>query len=63
MTIQKHLKISDYYSGVHFMRREKSDGVWSAPVLPEELDWQRQPDGVTLSVADVTRVGMKRPVG
>ncbi len=36
------------------MRREKSDGVWSAPVLPEELDWQRQPDGVTLSVADVT---------
>jgi hypothetical protein len=54
MTIQKHLKISDYYSGVHFMRRERSDGVWSPPVLPQELDWQRQPDGVTISVADVT---------
>lgn len=54
MTIQKHLKVSDYYSGLHFMRREGVDGAWSGPVLPPEIDWQQQPDGVTISVADVT---------
>ncbi len=54
MTIQKHLKISDYYSGLHFMRREGVDGPWTAPVLPPETDWQPQQDGVTISVADVT---------
>ena len=27
MTIQKHLKVSDYYSGLHFMRRESVDGA------------------------------------
>lgn len=54
MTIQKHLKVSDYYSGLHFMIREGVDGPWTGPVLPPELDWRRQPDGVTISVADVT---------
>lgn len=54
MTIQKHLKVSDYYSGLHFMRREGVDGAWRGPVLTPELDWQQQPDGVTISVADVT---------
>lgn len=54
MTIQKHLKVSDYYSGLHFMTREGMDGAWRGPVLTPELDWQKQPDGVTLSVADVT---------
>jgi hypothetical protein len=54
MTIQKHLKISDYYSGLHFMTRSGVDGEWSVPLLPPEIDWQPQPDGVTISVADVT---------
>lgn len=54
MTIQKHLKISDYYSGLHFMTRSGVDGPWTGPVLTPELDWQQQPDGVTISVADVT---------
>lgn len=54
MTLQKHLKISDYYSGLHFMTREGVDGPWTGPVLTPELDWFKQPDGVTLSVADVT---------
>ena len=54
MTIQKHLKVSDYYSGLHFMTREGVDGAWRGPVLTPELDWQKQPDDVTLSVADVT---------
>ena len=54
MTIQKHLMVSDYYSGLHFMRREGVDGSWTGPVLPPEIDWKKQDDGVTLSVADVT---------
>lgn len=54
MTIQKHLKVSDYYSGLHFMRRDGVDGAWSGPILPPEIDWQPQADGVTISVADVT---------
>ncbi|HBJ86249.1 MAG TPA: sialidase [Verrucomicrobiales bacterium] len=54
MTIQKHLKVSDYYSGLHFMTRQGVDGAWTGPLLTPELDWLKQPDGVTLSVADVT---------
>lgn len=54
MTLQKHLKVSDYYSGLYFMRRTGADGAWSGPTLPPEIDWQPQPDGVTISVADVT---------
>jgi len=54
MTIQKHLKISDYYSGLHVMQRSQPNAPWTGPVLPTELDWKRQPDGVTISVADVT---------
>jgi len=54
MTIQKHLKISDYYSGLHMMTRAGVDAPWIGPTLPPELDWQQQPDGVTVSVADVT---------
>ncbi|MEO6755193.1 MAG: lysophospholipase, partial [Chthoniobacteraceae bacterium] len=54
MTIQKHLKVSDYYSGLHFMKRDGVDGAWSGPILPPEIDWQPQADGVTISVADVT---------
>lgn len=54
MTIQKHLNVSDYYSGLHFMTRESPAAAWQGPTLPPELDWKQQPDGVTISVADVT---------
>jgi hypothetical protein len=54
MTLQKHLKVSDYYSGLHVMRRTSPSGEWAGPMLPKEIDWQPQPDGVTISVADVT---------
>ena len=40
MTIQKHLKVSDYYSGLHFMTRQSVDGAWTEPLLTPELDWQ-----------------------
>jgi hypothetical protein len=54
MTIQKHLRISDYYSGLHVMMRRSPTAAWTGPMLPAELDWRPQPDGVTISVADVT---------
>lgn len=62
LTIQKHLKVSDYYSGLHVMTRPALDAPWAGPVLPPELDWQPQPDGVTISVADVTP-GWHAPTG
>jgi len=54
MTLQKHLIVSDYYSGLHVMMRPSLTAPWSGPTLPRELDWRPQPDGVTVSVADVT---------
>jgi hypothetical protein len=54
MTLQKHLSVSDYYSGLHVMQRPTPSGQWTGPVLPKELDWKPQPGGVTISVADVT---------
>jgi hypothetical protein len=54
LTLQKHLKVSDYYSGLHVLRRTGLDGPWSSPTLPPALDWRPQPDGVTVSVADAT---------
>ena len=62
MTLQQHLKVSDYYSGLHVLTRTGLGGAWRGPVLPPELDWQRQPDGVTVSVADVTP-GFHAPTG
>ena len=54
MTIQKHLKVSDYYSGLHVMTRAHPDAPWIGPTLPSELDWDQRTNGVTISVADVT---------
>lgn len=62
MTLQQHLKVSDYYSGLHVLHRDGITGTWRGPGLPPELDWQPQPDGVTLSVADVTP-GFHAPTG
>lgn len=54
MTLQKHLRVSDYYSGLHVMTRDGIDGPWTGPLLPPSLDWHKSADGVTVSVADVT---------
>ena len=62
MTIQKHLKISDYYSGLYVMTRRQPDAPWTGPVLPPELDWRPLSNGVTISVADVTP-GWHAPTG
>ena len=62
LTLQRHLRVSDYYSGLHVMTRAGLDGPWSGPDLPPPLDWQHLPDGVTVSVADVTP-GWHAPTG
>lgn len=62
MTIQKHLKVSDYYSGLHVMLRATPAAPWTGPLLPPELDWRPQANGETISVADVTP-GWHAPTG
>src|SRR5690349_5177753 len=42
MTLQKHLRVSDYYSGLHVMTRAGPDGPWQGPALPPTLDWRKQ---------------------
>jgi hypothetical protein len=54
MTIQKHLVVSDYYSGMYYMRTDDLGKTWTEPVEIPELAWQYEPDGTTVSVADVT---------
>lgn len=62
MTLQKHLRVSDYYSGLHVMRTDDLGETWTPPDARPELDWRREPSGVTLAVADVTP-GWHAPTG
>lgn len=52
-TLQKHLRVSDHYSGLYFMRSDDLGQTWSAPVLPPELDW-KSVAGENMAVCDVT---------
>ncbi|MDP4241053.1 MAG: sialidase family protein [Bacteroidota bacterium] len=54
MTIQKDLVVSDFYSGMYFMRSDNLGKTWTDPVEIPELKWQYEADGTTISVADVT---------
>lgn len=54
ITLQQHLQVSDYYSGLHVLSGSSPRGPWTGPVAPAELGWRQEPGGVTLSVADVT---------
>jgi hypothetical protein len=54
MTIQKHLVVSDFYSGMYYMRTNDLGKTWIGPVEIPELAWQYEPDGTIISVADVT---------
>lgn len=62
MTIQKHLVVSDFYSGMYYMRTNDLGKTWSGPVEIPELAWQYEADGTTVSVADVTP-GWHKPTG
>lgn len=52
-TLQKHLRASDHYSGLYFMRSDDGGSTWTKPALPPELDWQKSGDE-TIAVCDVT---------
>jgi len=54
MTIQKHLVVSDFYSGMYYMRTDDLGKTWTGPVEIPELVWQYESDGTIVSVADVT---------
>lgn len=54
MTIQKHLGVSDYYSGVYVMRTDDGGKSWTGPQLFPQLDWWKESEEVRVSVCDVT---------
>lgn len=62
MTLQKHLKVSDYYSGLNVMRTDDMGQTWTAPDPRPELDWRHEDGGVVIAVADVTP-GYHTPTG
>jgi len=53
LTLQRHLKVSDYYSGLYFMRSDDGGATWTDPFLPPELDWRHE-GADTIAVCDVT---------
>jgi hypothetical protein len=54
MTLQKHLGVSDHYSGLWMMRTDDLGRTWTGPTEIPELAWGHEPGGVVLAVADVT---------
>ena len=54
ITLQKHLKVSDYYSGLYVMHSEDQGMSWSPPKLVPSLDWRKTANGINIAVADVT---------
>jgi len=56
MTIQKHLKADDHYSGLYMLRSDDLGKSWDGPTEIPELAWRKEPGNakVDLSVADVT---------
>jgi hypothetical protein len=62
MTLQKHLVVSDYYSGLYVLRSDDLGQTWKGPTAIAELDWVRQADGAVLAMCDVTP-GYHPPTG
>lgn len=62
MTLQKHLRVSDHYSGLSVMRTDDLGATWSGPEARPELDWVPGPNGTNFAVCDVTP-GWHAPTG
>jgi hypothetical protein len=62
MTLQKHLKVSDYYSGLYVMQSDDLGKTWTGPTEIPELGWVKEPGGAVVAVADVTP-GWHAPTG
>lgn len=54
MTLQKHLQVSDFYSGLYSMRTDDLGKTWAGPTEIPELAWRDGPKGSILAVCDVT---------
>lgn len=54
ITLQKHLKTSDHYSGLNVLSSIDLGRTWSGPRPVAELGWTHEPGGVDVAVADVT---------
>ncbi|MGC8737267.1 MAG: sialidase family protein [Candidatus Hydrogenedens sp.] len=54
MTLQKHLMVSDYYSGMFFSYTDDGGKTWAEPQPVPELDWVKDERGHIVSVCDVT---------
>ena len=54
MTLQKHLQVSDYYSGLWTMRTDDLGKTWTGSTEIPDLGWVREPNGIVVAVADVT---------
>jgi lysophospholipase L1-like esterase len=54
ITLQKHLRTSDHYSGLSVLGSADLGRTWTGPRPVAELDWAREPGGVDIAVADVT---------
>lgn len=54
VTLQKHLQISDFYSGLYAMRTDDLGKTWTDPTEIPELAWRDGPNGSILAVCDVT---------
>ncbi len=54
MTIQKHLMIDDFYSGMYYMRTDDLGRTWKGPIEIPELSWEYEADSTIVSVTDVT---------
>lgn len=54
MTFQKHLFVSDYYSGLSYKTTVDGGATWSETHTPEALAWVKEENGVNVSPADMT---------
>ncbi|MGI6139755.1 MAG: PKD domain-containing protein [Candidatus Hydrogenedentales bacterium] len=54
MTVQKHLQVSDFYSGLYSMRTDDLGKTWTGPTEIPELVWRDGPGGTIRAVCDVT---------
>ncbi|HDP34630.1 MAG TPA: hypothetical protein ENN29_05915 [Candidatus Hydrogenedentes bacterium] len=54
MTLQKHLQVSDFYSGMYALYSDDLGKTWTGPVEIPELAWREGPDNTILAVCDVT---------
>jgi len=54
MTLQKHLVVSDYYSGMYMLRTDDLGRTWTGPTEVPELAWRKGPGEETIAVCDVT---------